>query len=440
MSARQVRAADGGAYFFLSYAHPRRGRNNDPPDRPVRKFYRDLSAAVARQAKLPHGARVGFADWEIPVGHPWQRELGQALATCGVFIALYTPDYFERPICGQEWAAFQRREQAHFAHTKQQTSAIMPVMWTRTPAENMPPTAQRIHYHFNEAGELYRRRGMRELVVRDNRDEIREAYEIAVEAFAARIVDRVHSNPLLPMAGGLLELDPDEDAFTGEWDRGDRRPLRFVVVAPVRGRLPPGANPEMYGRSPDQWRPYWPADDTPIARTAEELSASCGFHPIVEFLASCPDLRDGADPSAPTILIVDPWSPQIAEFDRQLRAFDEVSGDKPWVRLMIPWDRDVGDGDLVDELEKGLQRTLDRLRSHCRMKNPEAVAGLSTVAAFGARLQGVIAAAERGYFNSTEAFPPPGPSQGLPRLSGSGPAGWPRRDGGREEDSGEAGR
>lgn len=64
MSDRPIRAADAGAYFFFSYAHPRHSRTNDPPGRSVRKFYRDLSAAVARLAGLPRGAGAGFADWE----------------------------------------------------------------------------------------------------------------------------------------------------------------------------------------------------------------------------------------------------------------------------------------------------------------------------------------------------------------------------------------
>lgn len=436
MSARSGRVGDGGAYFFLSYAHSRSGRDVDPLDLPVRKFHQDLSAAVARLAKLPTGTKVGFADWDIPAGADWPTELGRALATCGVFIALYTPEYFERTVCGQEWAAFQRREQVHHAQTKQFSSAIIPVMWKKTLLEQMPPTARRLHYHLNEAGDLYRRRGMRELVVRENREEIRSAYDTAVEAFAAQIVDRVHNHPLLPMEGVSVDLSLNENAFEGDWGEGDRRTLRFVVVAPVRSKLPLGANPQKYGHLPDQWRPYWPADEAPIAKTAQELSSARGFHPIVEFLAACPDLRDGAVASAPTILIVDPWAPQIAEVDELLREFDAVSADKPWVRLMIPWDREAGDGDRLDELESGLQRALDRVRGSCRLRNPEAVAGLSTVAAFGAELQRVIVAAERGYVSRTEAHPPPGPVQELPRLDGFRPAGWLRHDGGREGDPG----
>jgi FxsC-like protein len=425
-------AASSRALFFLSYAHPQKqGRRDDPPDRTVRDFYRDLSEEVARLAGLSRGVPSGFADWDIRAGNDWRSTLGRVLATCGVFVALYSPDYFERSMCGQEWAAFRRRELMHRAETKEGKAAIVPVMWTRMDDDHMPPAARRIHYRLPEAGELYRKRGMRELVMRRNREEIRQAYRTALTAFAEHIMDVAGTDPLQPMEHGMLHLNPDENAFAGEWVRDDPRPLRFVIVAPVSGKLPSKAIPEMYGNSPEKWRPYWPADETPIAETATMLGESDGFHPIVEFLGSCPDLRDGVGPSAPTVLIVDPWSAQDPELDKLLRAFDEVSRDKPWVRLIIPWDRDrSGDGTQMDELERGLRRVLDKTRGHCRMGNPEAVAGLPTVAAFGERLPGVIAAAERGYFRRTATHLPTADGSGLPRLGGPAPDVRPRGEDG----------
>ena len=428
MSAGSAAAAGRGVYFFLSYAHaPRQARRDDPPDKPVRDFFRDLSEEVAGVVGLPRGAPVGFADWQIRAGRYWRQELGKVLGTCGAFVPLYTPRYFESEMCGQEWAAFRRRESRHRAHTKEEKTAIVPVVWTRMEDDHLPPAARRLHHQLSGAGELYRRRAMRELVMRNgNHPESREAYRAALRAFAEHIVEVAQTGPLSAKDDGVLELDPNENAFAGGWDRSDLRPLRFVVVAPVDGKLPAGANKEYYGISPELWRPYWPADGTPIARTAAMLGESDGFHPIIEFLGSCLDLRDGVGPSAPTVLIVDPWSAQDAELERLLRAFDTVSHDKPWVRLVVPWDKNgSGDGGQVYELEQGLQRALARTRSQCRITNPEAVAGLPTVAAFGERLPGVIAAAERGYFRRTETYLPRDEGQGLPRLGGSAPANDP---------------
>jgi FxsC-like protein len=422
MSAERMGAADGGPHFFLSYTHTQKyGRREDPPDKPVQDFYRDLSEEVANLAGLPRTRSTGFADWEIRTGDPWEQELERMLSICGSFVALYSPAYFESDICGQEWAAFRTRESRHKAHARRDKSAIIPVMWQRVDDEHMPPAASRIHYRLPQAGETYHRRGMRELVMRRNREEIDQAYRRAVAACAARIVD-VTSNDRLPsIEGGTLRLNPDENAFAGQWSRNDPRPLRFVIVAPVKGRLPAGAVLEMYGKSPEQWRPYLPDDSTPIAETAVALGHFHGFRPMTESLESCPDLRNGAAPTAPTILIVDPWAAKDPELDALLRTFDEISHEKPWVQLMIPWDKErSGDGSRVDELERGLRQVLYRTRARCRMRNPEAVNGLASAAAFGERLLGVVALAEKGYFHKIAALAPPGGGSTLPRLGGPG--------------------
>jgi FxsC-like protein len=428
MSAGSTAAVGRGVHFFLSYAHgPRQSRGDDPLDKQVRDFFGDLSDEVARLLGLPRGAPVGFADWQIRTGRYWRQELGRVLGTCGAFVPLCTPRYFESEMCGQEWAAFRRREHRHQAHTKEGKSAIIPVIWTRMDDEHMPPAARRIHYLLPDAGEIYRKRAMRELVMRSgNREEIRDAYRTALTAFADYIVEVAQTGPLSAKDDGVLELNPEENAFEDEWSPSAPRPLRFVVVAPVRGKLPARANPEMYGNSPELWRPYRPADEAPIAATAAMLAETDDFHPFTEFLGACPDLLDGAEPSAPTVLIVDPWAAQDPELADLLRAFDTISHDKPWVRLVIPWDKNgSGDGGQVYELEQGLQRALYQTRSQCRITNPEAVAGLPTVAAFGERLPGVIAAAEKGYFRSTATRLPLAAPRRLPQLGAAAPENGP---------------
>jgi hypothetical protein len=181
MSAGSAEAVGGDVYFFLSYAHALR-----PPDRPVLDFFRDLSEEVARVAGVRSGTPVGFADWQIPTGHHWRRELGRVLGTCFTFVSLYTPRYFKSEVCGQEWAAFRRRESMHQAYTKEDKTAIVPVIWERMEAADIAPAARRIHYQLADAGEFYRRRGMRELVVRRGREEVGLGYRTALTAFAER--------------------------------------------------------------------------------------------------------------------------------------------------------------------------------------------------------------------------------------------------------------
>ena len=431
MPAGSDESAASDVYFFLSYAHaPRAGWGDDSADKPVRDFYEDLAAEVARRAGPREDGPIGFADWEIPAGRNWRTQIGHVLGHCRAFVALYSPKYFESPFCGQEWGAFHRRESSHHADAKQGRSAIVPVMWTRTEDANLPERASRIHYGLPEAGELYGRRGMRELVVRSaNHPAIRMGYQTALGAFAAHIVRVAETAPPLTKVHAGLELRPDENAFAGDWPTDVLRPLRIVVAASVRESSPPNANPQHYGVSPEQWRPFWPSDETPIAETAAMLAAADGYHPIVEFIGSCAELLDGAPPSAPTVLLVDPWATQDAELAARLSAFDAISRDKPWVRLVIPWDKDdSGGGGQVLVLEHGLQSVLGRMRSQCSLNNPQAVAGLPTVGAFGARLPGVIAAAERGYFQHTRTYQTWDGGPGKPGLHG-GPPGGPPPDG-----------
>jgi hypothetical protein len=41
-------------------------------------------------------------------GHEWPWRLSNALATCSVFVPLYSRRYFKSEHCGKEWFAFHR--------------------------------------------------------------------------------------------------------------------------------------------------------------------------------------------------------------------------------------------------------------------------------------------------------------------------------------------
>ena len=52
-----------GSYFYLSYAHspPLAGNLDADPDQWVRRFFRDLTAAVAAWPRRIRGSRPGFS-------------------------------------------------------------------------------------------------------------------------------------------------------------------------------------------------------------------------------------------------------------------------------------------------------------------------------------------------------------------------------------------
>ena len=96
-------APDGTPYFFLGYAHT--------PEKPwVEKLYREICAEILERTTLPVSVEVGFMDGSgIPLGGDWRDEVARALATCRVFVPLYSPRYFTREECGVEWHAFAQR-------------------------------------------------------------------------------------------------------------------------------------------------------------------------------------------------------------------------------------------------------------------------------------------------------------------------------------------
>ena len=110
-----VLGADGpgeepAPYFFLSYAHtPKNHPKDKDPNVWVERFYRDLCAHVMQLTSLPAGVPAGFLDQQMQPGEGWQERLSQALASCRVFVPLYSPRYFHSEQCGKEWYAFSQR-------------------------------------------------------------------------------------------------------------------------------------------------------------------------------------------------------------------------------------------------------------------------------------------------------------------------------------------
>ncbi|NEE46574.1 TIR domain-containing protein, partial [Streptomyces sp. SID8455] len=78
---------------------------------------------VMAMTDLPAGASAGFMDREIRSGEGWSERLGETLATCRVFVPLFSPRYFASEMCGKEWHAFEQRAIHHRARSNQPAEA-----------------------------------------------------------------------------------------------------------------------------------------------------------------------------------------------------------------------------------------------------------------------------------------------------------------------------
>ena len=146
---------DNAPYFFLSYAHtPRQEGSPGDPDIWVANLFQDLSAHIMQLTNLPPGATPGFMDRELRPGSDWPTRLAQALATCRVFVPLYSRRYFGSEHCGKEWFAFSRRVLNHVARAGP-AEAIIPALWVPVAPALLPEAAKSIQFDPGQLGERY---------------------------------------------------------------------------------------------------------------------------------------------------------------------------------------------------------------------------------------------------------------------------------------------
>ncbi|WP_051940059.1 TIR-like protein FxsC [Phaeacidiphilus oryzae] len=263
-------------YFFMSHAHPKGAREDDPPESTPRRLVHQLYTELCwhlREICDPievtgDNVRMGWVDSEIQVGTDWGRWLADQLATCRVFVPLLSPAYFKSDMCGREWKAFSERRTEPRWPGWEHTESIVPICWAPLPGE-MPAIAAKIQHISGEFPPSYQRTGLYGLMARPK---MREDREETIYLLAERIRDVAYRNcinrgkprqnlddvpsafgeesgpPLLHVgrppggrAGRAEEVDGDEAAGRG-WGRarpGEGRPGRRCRHRRSRPRRPP---------------------------------------------------------------------------------------------------------------------------------------------------------------------------------------------------------
>ena len=399
-----------GPYFFLAYAHT--------PEKPwVERLYRDLCAEVFERSTIPVGGTVGFMDGSgIPLGGDWREEVARALATCRVFVPLYSPRYFTREECGMEWHAFAQRILDHRARRPGNPSAIVPALWTPVDAEDMPEVAKRIQMNHVDLGHEYAEEGFYTLI---KNTLYRQQYVTAVQRLARHIIRAAETSQLQPCR--VRDLGPQRNAFGVPARRApaDRR-VSLIVAAPSLDRLPPGRLADFYGSSSHDWNPFHPLSRQSIADFAAGIARLHSYEPtVLSFDEGCRFVED-CDPSAGLgLLLLDAWAGCDEELARQLAWIDRLDVD--WVGTMVPWN--FGDPQtraLADSLRTDLQSLLpNRLGATGPMTGTNS-ARIGSLEEFRTKLPDVLDHALRRYLNYAAAHPPVGSIRipPRPRLSG----------------------
>ncbi|MCH0539532.1 TIR domain-containing protein [Streptomyces sp. MUM 203J] len=414
------RAADHRPYFFLSYAHtPRYERGGPDPDMWVERLFRDLCEHVMAITDLPRGAPAGFMDREIRSGEGWSERLADVLATCRVFVPLFSPRYFASQMCGKEWYAFAQRAIYHEAVHDESAEAIVPALWVPVPPEQLPVPAERLQFNHRDFGDRYVTDGLYGLI---KLRIFERQYEQAVYELAKRIVHVADTTRLGP--GRPVDYRQAPSAFgpPAVGPRPGPRPLQVTVAAPTRHDLPEGRDPAYYGDHPQDWNPYHPDIARPLAHVAEELTRSLNYQATVASFDHEAHLPHDAKtpPARPEILLVDRWALQDEERCRQLAAFD--AGDRPWVSVVVPWNRAdpqsrAAEADLTEKLEATMPVTMGQGRAASRA----AARGVPSMEAFGQILPQIVEAAAQQYLRRAAVYPPApagGTPTARPRLRG----------------------
>jgi FxsC-like protein len=408
-------AADAAPYFFLSYAHtPRQEGYPGDPDIWVANLFRDLCSHIMQLTNLPPGARPGFMDRELRTGSDWPARLAQALATCRVFVPLYSRRYFDSEHCGKEWFAFSRRALNHEARGARPAEAIIPALWVPVAPAMLPEAAKSIQFDHSQLGDRYSTHGFYGII---KLSRYKSDYEEAVYELARRIVEVAQNTRIDPESPA--RYDSLESAFGApDHPTPGRHRMRITIVAPDWSELPHGRGEYHYGRSARNWNTYLPDSVRSLADHAADLVRNLGYRPDVGDLDEHFDALLGSEEDCgPAVLIVDAWATMQAEFTERLRRIDGPG--KPWIQVVVPWNR--GDAELL-EAEPKLRQSLDMAlkeklaagRVDCRI----AVGGVPSIEEFSMVLPMVVRVAARQYLAHAHAYPPPGPAIERPRLIG----------------------
>lgn len=280
-----------GAYFFLSYAHsaPPTGASADT-DHWVRVCYDDLTRTVRRFARPAAGLSAGFIDDLIQTGSDWNAALGDALAVSEVFVALYSPGYFNKSWPLRERESFLQRLRELEGATDTQRH-LLPVLWIPLFSWQSTPDIREA-VQFGEDVPAYVENGLRALCMLPS---YRAEYETILERIARRIVDVAENSPIGPSWAPPPEDLPGAAASETQFV--------VAVVAPTTGRIPRGRSPLAYGPDAGQWRPFAgrqvPSLAQYVAHTAERL----GLPSRTVTLADDPQ----AVGRSAAVVLIDPW-------------------------------------------------------------------------------------------------------------------------------------
>jgi len=305
---------------------------------------------------------VAFTDGgSLLPGVRWKPELAAALGNARVFIYVRSPQYFQRAFCGREWSVFESRLAA--ASDPQACRRLMvPLHWIPTTYAGVRlPTSlvEETQYTFDKFGAAYASQGLSEMMKADGRPGYSEFLSAFVQYIAKLLTDATLALPQV----SNVDLDRATDAFAVAQGAGApsqvptralghaRRRAGVLVIAATREQAiaatPRRASVEPYADDALFWAPFAPEHAASVGPLLQQWVGQEGF--IMESIGPS-DLASAIKERKPVILVVDPWSLTLAEYEQALRESEWI-----WARntgavvVFSPVDADVTTRDTLFE-------------------------------------------------------------------------------------------
>lgn len=408
---------DAEPFIFFSYAHlPRLPRSRGrEADYWIYKLFDDLCEHIVN---ITDTDNPGFIDRGIGSGDPWRLELATALATCRVFVPLYSPRYFRSSQCGREWAAFARRTLDQSVKEAMAVDAIVPALWTSIERRSLPAITSGLQVNNLGDEDLYLKEGFYGIMKLRPYSSLygRATFQLAREIVNA--ADRSQIRPCAPPRYESLVGAFGESAELRE------RPLRITVSALSNGeRLPKGRTTKFYGPTAREWNPYHPTSKMPLAEYASRLVSCVGYEADVGTLEEhLAELLAGGVPTRPGLLVVDPWSTRKVERRRRLQQFD--NSPRHCTGVVVPWSNE--DHETL-EADASLRRTMQvTLRQTIEGTPPTfntATRGIPTIESFGDIATRMALTVGKEYLRLVSVGRLPGPRIERTRIAPPDPGG-----------------
>ncbi|MBL7257894.1 FxsC protein [Paractinoplanes lichenicola] len=384
-------------YFYLSYGHSVRLRPGDRPDTDhwAGQLFTELSAEVARLVGADRRTQVGYYDDLVQPLTDWKAALAGVLSSTDVFVALYSPGYFNKSWPLRERASFASR----YADPQMADRFLLPVLWVPWPPwehEAERAAALRLGAGVPE----YADEGLQAM---SRLALYKKQYRTIVRRLAYRIVTLAAEAPKpAPLAVAIDEVTAEPTAPTE---------ILFTVgvLAPQRAAVPAGRSPGSYGTAPRAWTPYRDLQHFPIAEYVANVAERLGQPArIVDRPGELGVLAQGA-----ALVLIDPW---VAATPDGLERLSGLASRIPeWATVLLVADR--SDPEYAARGATLHATVADTLIAAGIARNR--ITLLRDADRLVERMPSIIDQACTAYRRTAPVFLPKGADSTLPRLTGS---------------------